>query len=226
MSPAARAVQSIDVAFQLPFAAPQKAVDGVLDIGVNVSALLFNGGYGGSNDYELEVDYAELMRRFIAEHAARDDVRVHLICHVFSERLAVDDDARLADALAREFPRVVRAPDFSSPSEAKAYIAGLDFLVAGRMHACIAAYSAGVPVVPVAYSRKFSGLFGGVLDYPYQVPVKGLSTEEALTFLNRCLQDRRSLKSAITEGHKVVASALGAYDAVLRDLFRTIAARP
>ena len=225
MSPAARAVQSVDVAFQLPFKVPQRVRDGMLDVGVNVSALLVTGGYGGSNDYGLQVDYAQLMRRFIAEQAARKDVRVHLICHVFSERMEADDDARLADKLVQEFPQVVRAPDFASPSDAKSYIAGLDFLVAGRMHACIAAYSAGVPVVPVAYSRKFSGLFGGVLDYPYQVPVKGLSTEEALSFLRRCLEDRASLKASIAEGQKVVASALGAYDAVLRDLFGKIAAK-
>lgn len=223
LAPGARAVQSVDVAFRLPFAAPAPRSDGRIHIGVNVSGLLYNGGYSGNNEYGLDVDYAELMRRFIREQSANPNVRVHLVGHVFSERLPVDDDARIADLLALEFPDAVRAPNFNSPSEAKSYIAGLDFLVAGRMHACIAAFSAGVPVVPIAYSRKFSGLFGGVLNYPYQVPVRGMSTEEAFAFLQRCLADLPALKTAVDAGQKVVRPALDAYDAVLRDLFSSIA---
>jgi hypothetical protein len=91
------------VAFRLPFTRPTRRNDGVLDVGVNVSGLLFNGGYGGGNDYGLQVDYAALMRRFIGDLAARADVRVHLVCHVNSERLPRDDDGRVADALAAEF---------------------------------------------------------------------------------------------------------------------------
>lgn len=225
LAPGARRVQSVDVAFRLPFDPPAPRSGDVLEVGVNVSGLLFNGGYGGANEYGLEVDYADLMRRFIAEQVAKPNVRVHLVPHVFSERLPVDDDARVADQLALEFPQAVRAPNFASPSAAKSYIAGLDFLVAGRMHACIAAYSAGVPVVPVAYSRKFSGLFGGVLNYPHQIPVKGLNTEQALERLRSCLADREGLRRSIAEGQKVVAPALSAYDEVLRDLFESVTAR-
>jgi colanic acid/amylovoran biosynthesis protein len=87
------------------------------------------------------------------------------------------------------------------------------------MHACIAAFSSGVPVAPVAYSRKFSGLFGGVLGYPHMVPVKGMSTDAALGFLRDCLERREALKADIVRGQAVVADALAAYDAVLRDVF-------
>jgi len=92
-------VQSIDVAFRLPFTRPTRRNDGVLDVGVNVSGLLFNGGYGGGNDYGLQVDYAALMRRFIGDLAARADVRVHLVCHVNSA----------ASASATRWPRSSRA---------------------------------------------------------------------------------------------------------------------
>lgn len=224
ISPGARAVQAVDVAFRLPYTVPPKSSE-VLNVGVNVSGLLFNGGYGGANDYGMEVDYAALMRRFIAVQVARPGVKVHLVTHVISDRLPIDDDGRVADILKREFPEAIRVPDFASPSDAKSYIAGLDFLVAGRMHACIAAYSSGVPVVPVAYSRKFSGLFGGVLGYPHQVPVKGLSTDEALEMLNLCLENRASLAAAVREGAKVVDPALETYDALLLELFQMIASR-
>lgn len=223
LAPTARAIQAVDVAFRLPFVTSQRTPGGPLEVGVNVSGLLYNGGYAGGNAFGLQVDYAELMRRFIGEMCVRPDTRVHLICHVNSDVLPRDDDGRVADQLAAEFP-VVRAPNFESPSAAKSYISGLDFLVAGRMHACIAAFSAGVPVVPIAYSRKFAGLFEGILNYPYSVPVTGRSTDDALAYLIRCVDDRASLSAAIQAGMPIVDSAMEAYDAELRRVFRRVAA--
>jgi colanic acid/amylovoran biosynthesis protein len=221
LAPRARAIQAVDVAFRLPFRRSTRPANGPLEIGVNVSGLLFNGGYSGGNGFGLEADYPDLMRRFIGAMSARANTRVHLICHVNSDVLPQDDDGRVADQLAAEFP-VVRAPNFASPGDAKSYIAGLDFLVAGRMHACIAAYSAGVPVVPIAYSRKFSGLFEGVLQYPYGVPVSGKSTDEALAYLIRCVDERTNLAAAIRRGKPIVDSALSAYEMELQRLFRRV----
>ena len=73
-----------------------------------------------------------------------------------------EDDYRASATLAEAFPGTVLAPAFQSPSEAKSYIAALDFFMGARMHACIAAFSSGVPVMPMAYSRKFEGLFGTI----------------------------------------------------------------
>ena len=129
-----------------------------------------------------------------------------------------------ADILAAEFPGAVRAPDFTNPSEAKSYISSLDFLVAGRMHACIAAVSAGVPVVPVAYSRKFSGLFGQ-LDYSWIVPVKGMATDDALAFLNDCLAQRDQLAKDAAAGMTKVDRMLDVYRGELRRFFATAAGR-
>lgn len=219
LSPGARAVQSVDVAFLLPFDKPGKRAAGDLEVGINVSGLLFNGGYSEANEFGLQVDYSKLMRDLIAELTARNGIKVHLISHVNSDRLTVDDDRRVAMQLNQEFPSTIRVPDFTSPIEAKSYIADLDFLVAGRMHACIAAYSAGVPVVPIAYSRKFSGLFQGVLNYPYGVPVTGLTTSDALAYILKCLDERAELASAVQNGLAIVGSALKTYDSELVRMF-------
>jgi polysaccharide pyruvyl transferase WcaK-like protein len=64
--------------------------------------------------------------------------------------------------LQSEFPDVTVAPAFKSPGAAKAYIGSLDFFAGARMHSCIAAFSSDVPVVPLAYSGKFAGLFGSL----------------------------------------------------------------
>ena len=221
LAPGARALQSVDVAFRLPYEAPRRRKGEPLKVGINVSGLLYNQG----RRFGLQADYAALMRGFIAAVMARPRTEAHLICHVNSSVIAVEDDGAVADQLAEAFPSAIRVRNFTSPSDAKSYIAGLDFLTAGRMHACIAAFSAGVPVMPIAYSRKFSGLFDGVLGYPHLVPVAGMDTEAALAYLLDGLDRRAELAKAIAEGQKVVAAAQSVYDNELQRLFRDVAQR-
>jgi colanic acid/amylovoran biosynthesis protein len=222
LAPKARVIQTVDVAFALPFVRPKRVKGKTIEVGVNVSGLLFNGGHTGSNEFGMQVDYAAYTRSLIAALMKRPKVQVHLICHVNSAIRPHEDDGQVADLLAKEFPGVVRAPRFSSPSAAKSYISGLDFLVAARMHACIAAYSSGVPVVLVAYSRKFAGLFEGVLGYRHMVPVTGMDADEAVAFTLREFDNRAALSADIAEGSKVVQSLLDVYRAELRRLFSRI----
>ena len=225
MAPRARALEAVDVAFALPFERRARAGDGRVHVGINVSGLLFNGGYAGGNEYGLDYDYEALTRRLIETLAARPEVRVHLVTHVNAPHLPADDDGAVADRLAREYPQAERVPDFASPSEAKSFISGLDMLVAGRMHACIAAYSSGVAVVPVAYSRKFAGLFEGVLGYRHIVPVKGMDTDRALAFILDCIERREALAGEVARGNERVAEKLDRYVAELERLFAKVKRR-
>ncbi len=159
---------SSDLALRL-HAGPVTRADGPPQVGLNVSGLLMGGGYTGKNEFGLQLDYPELIRDLIAHfQSLRCDV--HLIPHVIvpEGRLAAEDDHRACEALAKAFPGSILAPAFESPSAAKSYIAGMDFFAGARMHACIAAFSTGVPVIPMAYSRKFAGLFGA-LGYGHTV---------------------------------------------------------
>lgn len=230
LAPDARGVLAVDVAFALPYENRRAERGGErIRIGVNVSGLLFHEAETGRNRFGLAVDYAQLMRRFIADLVERPEVEVHLVTHaidasgvVGNRELAEDDDERVADDLARTFPGAIRVPSFRGPTEAKSYISSLDFLVAGRMHACIGAFSAGVPVVPVAYSRKFSGLFG-MLGYNWMVPVTGTDTDAAVNFLHDCLQRRAELAKDIEIGMTKVGALLEAYRTELRALFSSVA---
>jgi hypothetical protein len=135
---------------------------GPLRVGINVSGLLVNNGYVGKKAFDIALDYPVLIRDLIRFFQG-EGAEVHLVPHVLPMDSALthgEDDTRANVALAAEFPAVVLAPRFASPSAAKSYIAGLDFFIGARMHACIAAFSSGVPVIPMAYSRKFSGMFG------------------------------------------------------------------
>lgn len=170
-----------DVALRLPFEAPGRRAGGPVRVGINVSGLLWNGGYSRDNMFALKSDHQDLVRRIARLLQGKPDVELHLVSHVLSDDQPLEDDRRAASALAADVPGAVIAPDFKTPSEAKSYIAGLDFFVGARMHACIAAFSSGVPVVALAYSRKFEGLFGA-LGYAH---VADCRTETAETILER-----------------------------------------
>lgn len=227
LAPEAHAMQTVDVAFALPFdAPPPRPADGPVRVGLNVSALMMNGGYAsggftGGKDFGLSLDYPALTHRLIETLLARPGIEVHLVPHVYAPRWPFDDDATTADQLAAQYPALRRHPDFTSPSAAKSFIAGLDFLVGARMHATIGAYSAGVPVVPISYSRKFEGVFGG-LGYPWLVPAKGLSTDEALAYILDAFDRRDELAADIERGQQIVSAGLEAYTAALAAQFAQI----
>lgn len=223
MAPDTNTQQAIDVAFALPFDRADRIPDGPVRVGINASGLLMSGGYSGQNEFGISIDYAALTRAIIADFVAMPNVEVTLIPHVITSGIARDDDSSTADQLKSEFPALVRGPDFTSPSAAKSFISGLDFLIGARMHATIAAYSAGVPVVPISYSRKFEGLYGG-LHYPWVVPAKGLTTEQARAFVLDAFARREEMAADIRKGDAVIAAGLEVYTAELAQQFAAVAA--
>lgn len=62
------------------------------------------------------------------------------------------------------------------------------------MHSTIAAFSSEVPVFPMAYSRKFNGLFADTLQYPYMADMKTQSNAEILANIKQCYGQRKDLK--------------------------------
>lgn len=162
--PAEKVRESIDVAFYLPFTRG-RFDDEKVHVGINVSGLLWNGGYTRNNQFGMQTDYRKLVIDMLTYFSSQDQVEIHLVSHVLPAHQAVEDDYQAAKELHRDFPETVLAPRFATPVEAKSYISGLDFFTGARMHACIAAFSTGVPVYPLAYSRKFNGLFADTLQY-------------------------------------------------------------
>ena len=91
------------------------------------------------------------------------------------------------------------------------------------MHACIAAFSSGVPVLPLAYSRKFGGLFG-TLDYDELADCKALDNDEILARMDAAYENRAALKLKIAEALTRAEERLGRYEAMLKDLIEDVAA--
>ncbi|MCE7798531.1 polysaccharide pyruvyl transferase family protein [Sphingobium sufflavum] len=220
MAPRARLAQAVDVAFVLPYESRKQAPDGrPFRIGINASGLLCHQAEQGTNRFGLSYDYLAFTRQLITTLLQRPGTEVHLISHATSRRLVEDDDAGYADRLAAEFPAAIKVEPFADPSEAKSYISGMDLLVAGRMHACIGAYSSRTPVIPVSYSRKFEGLFG-MLDYRWVLPVSGCSTEQAVAFVTDALdRDLAAMTASIGEGLGRIETLLDGYRTILRETF-------
>jgi polysaccharide pyruvyl transferase WcaK-like protein len=218
---AAKVIEASDVAFMLPFDLPApRAAGAPLRVGLNVSGLLMNGGYTGKNMFALKSDYPMLVRKIIRLFLDRPErCEVHLVPHVITEKQAIEDDYSASQALAAEFPGIVVAPKFATPSEAKSYIAGMDFFMGARMHSCIAAFSSGVPVVPMAYSRKFAGLFG-TLGYDATVDCTADDEVVILESITEAFANRDNLAGnmgqALDAGRQKLATYVGALEAEIR----------
>ncbi|MGR3371534.1 MAG: polysaccharide pyruvyl transferase family protein [Pseudooceanicola nanhaiensis] len=215
-------IEASDVAIRLPFdPPPPREPGGPVKVGINVSGLLMNGGYTRQNQFGLAMDYPALMRvliRHFLDHPA--GCEVHLVPHVVSldpKRTHMEDDTTANTLLSKEFPEVVVAPRFVTPSEAKSYIAGLDFFMGARMHACIAAFSTGVPVVPMAYSRKFQGLFG-TLGFGRTVDCLSETTETVAEKIIRAFEERDLLLKEIEKSNAKGLEKLEVYRDKLAEL--------
>jgi polysaccharide pyruvyl transferase WcaK-like protein len=209
-------IEASDVALRLPYEAVLRDPAAPIRVGLNVSGLLMNGGYTGKNEFGLTMDYPGLIRDII-RHFQSQDCDIHLVPHVIvaGGKLAREDDYRASAALQAEFPGLHLAPAFTTPSEAKTYIAGLDFFMGARMHACIAAFSSGVPVVPMAYSRKFEGLFG-TIGYTRTVDCTTESRDAILAKIIAAYADRASLAQDMAAALDRGRAKLGAYEDALR----------
>ena len=210
-----------DVALRMP-SGPKPDLGQGPHVGLNVSGLLMGGGYTGKNEFGLGLDYPalidDLIRWFQAQGAT-----VHLIPHVIvpDGPMAGEDDLRACAALADRHRETVLAPSFASPPEAKGYISAMDFFLGARMHACIAAFSTGVPVVPMAYSRKFAGLFG-LLGFDRTVDCTRDDAATIRSAVETAWVDRKAVAEETKTAHAAGLVRLASYEAALSDLLATL----
>jgi colanic acid/amylovoran biosynthesis protein len=224
IAPTARVEQGVDVAFELPFTDRSAERNGArVRIGVNVSGLLADQATSGTNRFGLSYDYFAAMVELVGRLAANPKHDVFVFTHVSGNADATDDDGWAADAAVAQAPAAQRVPDFADASAAKSFVSSLDFVVAARMHACVAALSSGVPVAPVAYSRKFAGLFGGI-GYDVEIPVRGLDTAGAVEAILTLVDQRADLQVKVDAARATAAQRTVIYRAALRRLLIEVSA--
>ncbi len=207
-------LQVIDVAFALPYT---KTVinNNKFNVGINVSGLLYNGGYNNDNYFKLSFSYKDFIDRLLTKLCDMKNIQVHLIPHVIDKASNIDDDYSVCEKIHKMHPNTILPVRFNSAIEAKSYISGMNLFSGARMHSAIGATSSGVPVIPVAYSRKFNGLFE-TLGYPYYIDAKAdLSIDNALDKFFYYMNNMDILESGLIEAEKVYNKNLEKYQQLL-----------
>lgn len=192
-------IESIDVAFYLPFV-KRNFGHHKTHVGINISGLLWNGGYTQNNQFKMIADFKKLMTAIFNYFSNMPDLQIHIISHVVPND-SIEDDYKIGEEFNKRYKNAILVDRFNSPIEAKSYISGMDFFIGSRMHACIAAFSSNVPVFPIAYSRKFNGLFTDTLRYGWIGDCLNDNETNILEKLDKAFTQKELLKKQITESN-------------------------
>lgn len=113
-------------------------------------------------------------------------------CHVVLFTNGSPEDEAEKDEIALRFERhaqVSNANRFALPSELALFIAGLDGIIAHRLHACIVAYSYSVPALGLSWDRKLNHFFEMVGQGELVLDPHAVSPFEAIRKLQKAIDD-------------------------------------
>lgn len=165
-------------------------------VGLNVSGLLYMGGYTRGNMFGLKADYPAMMGTLVELFVRRHGCRLMLLPHVYgnseSDLEACREIWHRAGTECRS--RLILVDGVYDQHEIKALAGKCDFFVGSRMHACIAALSQAVPAVGLAYSRKFRGVFASIGMEELVVDLRDLDHEGALAAIDRLYRRRNEFQ--------------------------------
>ena len=178
-------------------------------VGLNVSGLLYYGGYTRDNMFGLKEDYRQTICRIIDFLTAKKDVLVLLVPHVFppvesAEIGVVENDVAACLDVYKKFSakypaRIFMVRGTYDQSEIK-YIIGLcDFFLGSRMHSCVAALSQMIPAVGLAYSKKFSGVFDSVGVGDLVIDLRSETENSVLDFLEKVYPECEAIVHRLSE---------------------------
>lgn len=173
-------------------------------VGLNVSGLLFAGGYTQDNMFGLRTDYKTLVYELIDLLVRKKQAVVLLVPHVFASAEYVDSDSAVCARLFRELKPKYGDQFFwvegnYNQSEIK-YIIGLcDFFMGSRMHACIGALSQSVPTIGLAYSEKFMGVMQSIGMESLVTDLRKMQKNEILEVAERAYKRRDSIRQELSQ---------------------------
>lgn len=216
-----KAEQYVDIAFSLPICKKVEIDHSKINIGLNVSGLLWNGGYNGANQFGLSVNYKDYICSVIDELIENNCYRLHIIPHVIVKNYCTfDNDLVACDELEKMYgSNIVIHRNFETPMDAKGIIAQMDIFTGARMHATIAGVSSGVATIPFSYSRKFEGLYNSI-DYPYVISGLHSSTEQAIRDTLAYIKDYRTLTESARKSQSVAHNSICEYKETLSEILK------
>lgn len=200
-----------DVAFVLDPHEPENIDVGSLDnvrtedtvvVGLNISGLLFNGGYTKNNMFSLKPDYRELLYSIIDLLMKDERLLVLLIPHVFGPIGSVESDRdaclKVYQALNEKYKdRLFLARGEYNHNEIKYIIGMCDLFIGSRMHTCVAAMSQYIPTIGLAYSKKFQGVFQSIDAEQLVIDMRQKNQEEILGTITKFFKQQKVIAEHI-----------------------------
>lgn len=176
-------------------------------VGLNVSGLIYYGGYTGGNEFGLKVDYKTLVDAIVERLLQQDHVRILLVPHVIPQGVyrgyTENDLAACLDVQKRfsdRYPgRLLVAQGRFDQGEVKYVIGMCDFFVGTRMHSCVAALSQCIPAIGVAYSKKFKGVFATAGAEDLVADMRSLDIDGILNIIETAFASRASIVDRLHE---------------------------
>jgi polysaccharide pyruvyl transferase WcaK-like protein len=173
-------------------------------VGVNISGLLFKGGYTRNNAFGLRSSYKDLVYSLIDLLISKKGADVLIVPHVFGSQPDSESDSVVCEQVFATLEKncqgrlgLVRGT--YNQSEIKYLIGRCDFFVGSRMHACIAAVSQHVPAVCIAYSNKFAGVMETVGIESMVADARKLSVTEILRMVEESYEHRDNTRQALQQ---------------------------
>ncbi len=200
-----------DVAFVLDPREPQTMDIGSLSdvrtkdsvvVGLNISGLLFSGGYTRDNMFGLQTDYQGIIESVVDYLLTDDRTLVLLVPHVFRPDWPEEDDPRACQQMYAKLKEKYRGRIFLTQgtynqNEIKYVIGICNFFIGSRMHSCIAALSQSIPAVGIAYSKKFKGVFDSVGLEHCVAEVYQCDKDELLSIVKKAFENRDQIRTQL-----------------------------
>ncbi len=203
-----------DLGFAMPYAIVPKRQQ--FTVGLNVNGLLYQSNEILGNDCA----YKELCHEMI-ELLKEKGYEVLLIPHVLNENKTIDNDYHVSVQLSAEYG--LEKPAFlKNPKDVKSLISSCHFFIGSRMHATIGAVSSGVPTLPLAYSRKFEGVFDSI-GYKRTLDLKRASNQVILSAISTMTdKDYDKVKADVMRANQIVSEKMNIYITEISSILQTI----
>jgi colanic acid/amylovoran biosynthesis protein len=197
------------IAAEVTPALPEKGTATI--IGLNVSGLLYIGGYKHKNEFGLASDYPRFIRELIDSLLKNPAHHILLVPHVLgvSEENDVTACRRVFEECKDNYQgRIHLLQGEYNEREVKYVIGQCDFFAGSRMHACIAALSQYIPTIGLAYSKKFAGVFGSVNMGQNVLDMRTTHREQVIAFFHDLIEHREEAVAVLRERIPVIQQSV------------------
>ncbi len=182
-------------------------------IGLNISALLYNGGYNKKNMFGFKVEYDILIDEIIKEIASNKKNKILLIPHVISN-IDIENDLEVSIKVYERYKDILgdRIEVINIPYDAdeiKYIISKCDLFIGSRMHACIAAVSTNIPTMPIAYSRKFIGIWELLNMNKYVADPREQDLRSIVSIFNMLYEDKVEIVKQLQDKNNIYKNLIG-----------------